>query len=90
MNVIADIYRNSNKPSERGLKKDNKYRKAKNRVNQYYRLLSERLTEQEKAVLDKFILWYDKKTERKNMYCFENGFKTGLAAAIESLEKNGN
>lgn len=44
MNVIADIYRNSNKPSERGLKKDNKYRKAKNRVNQHYRLLSERLT----------------------------------------------
>lgn len=86
MYVIEGIYRNSNQPSGKEMRKDKKYVKAKNQAEQYYRCLCKRLSEKDIEFLDKFISYRDKETERKNIQCFETGFKTGLAVAVESLK----
>lgn len=86
MYFIEGIYRNSIQPSRRSMQKDKKYMKAKNQSEQYYRCLCKRLSEKDLEFLDKFISYYDISTERKNVHCFEAGFKTGLAVALESME----
>lgn len=88
MYAIREIYKNSDQPSERNMCKNKKYRCAKNKVKQYYQLLNQRYTEYERTVLDKLMSYYDEQTDMKNMYCFEAGFRTGLAAAIESMGRN--
>lgn len=85
MNIIQDIYINSAQPSERSLRNDKKYSRAKNKIKQYYGILSERLSKDDMSVIDKLMSCYDKQTNIKSMYCFESGFKAGLATAVESL-----
>lgn len=86
MSVIEDMYRNSIRSSERSINKDKQYTKAKNKTNQYYVMLCERLTEYQISLLDKLVDSYDKKTERQNIYCFKTGFKTGLTTGFELME----
>lgn len=86
MDVIEEIYRKSIQPSEQHMRCDKKYKNAKNKVNQYYHLLSERLTEDEQGLLNKLMSCYDAKTERKNVHCFTSGFKKGLEVAVNSLK----
>lgn len=86
MSVIEDMYEKSIQPSERSMQKDKIYRKSKNKTNQYYKLLCERLTEYQISLLDKLVDSYDKKTERQNIYCFKTGFKTGLTTGFELME----
>lgn len=86
MDVIADIYRKTIQPSEKNMRKDTKYRRARNQVNQHYQTLSERLSQKDMAVLDKLMSCYEEKTERKNLHCFKNGFRIGHAIAVKSLE----
>ena len=86
MDVILDIYRKSIQPSERSMRADKVYTKAKNQANQCYEVLCERLSEKDKAILDKLISCYDKQIERKNGHCFKSGFKTGHSIAVKSLE----
>ena len=88
MYIIEGIYRHSGQPSNRVMSKDKKYMKAKNQAGQYYRCLSKRLSKQDVEFLDQFVLYYDKETERKNIQCFENGFRTGLAVALEAMEQD--
>lgn len=86
MEVIEDIYRNSIQPSERSMRHDKVYIRTKNKVNQYYQLLSARISENDLLILNKLMLCQDKKTERKNILCFTNGFKKGFAIAIKSMD----
>lgn len=55
MDVIGDIYRNSARLSERNMRKDKMYMKAKNQVKQCYQRLCENLSENELATLNKLI-----------------------------------
>lgn len=86
MDVIGDIYRNSARLSERNMRKDKMYMKAKNQVKQCYQRLCENLPENELATLNKLISCSDTKTERKNVHCFKAGFDMGLAVAVEALK----
>ncbi len=86
MVVIEDIYRSSARLSERDMRKDKKYTKAKNQVKQYYHHLCERLSENELATLNKLISSYDAKSERRNAHCFKAGFEMGLTVAVESFK----
>lgn len=86
MDLIEGIYRNSIQPSGRSMSKDKHYTRAKNQVQQYYQVLCKRLSPKDLEFLDKLISYYDKQTDRKNVHCFEAGFKTGLAVAVEALE----
>lgn len=85
MDIIEDIYKNSIQPSERSMNNDKAYTRAKNQINQHYQLLCEKLSKNELITLDKLISCYDTKTERKNIHCFKDGFKKGLAIAVKSL-----
>lgn len=87
MYFIEGIYRNSAQPSGRTMRSDKHYTRAKNQVQQYYQYLCSRLTEYDMSVLNKLLSCHDKQTERKNIHCFEDGFKTGLAVAIEALKQ---
>lgn len=84
MNVITEIYRNSIQPSENSMKKDKSYKRAKNQVKQYYEILKKRLSEKDMLLLDKLLSSYDIKTERKNIYCFQFGFRIALESAIDT------
>lgn len=68
------------------MRSDREYKRAKNQVKQYYHMLSEKLSENDKRIVDKLISCSLKETERKNIHCFKCGFKTGLAVAVKSLE----
>ena len=86
MDAILDIYKKTIQPSETNMHRDKVYVKAKNRAKQYYEILCKRLSENDKAILDKLISCYGTQTERKNGYCFKDGFKKGVSVAIKSLE----
>lgn len=85
MSVIGDIYSNSIQPSERSMRNDKKYTRAKNQIDQYYQTMCKTLSDYERAVLDKLISCYEIKIERKNRHCFMAGFDTGMAVAVEAL-----
>lgn len=87
MYFIENIYKHSIQASERSMNKDKDYTRAKNQVQQHYQSLCSRLTEYDMSVLNKLLSCHDKQTERKNIHCFEDGFKTGLAVAIEALKQ---
>lgn len=86
MNVLERVYNSSVEVSERKMSSDKAYNKAKNQANQYYKRISDRLAKHEKPWLDNLMACCDAKTERKNVYCFKAGFKTGMSAAIEALK----
>ncbi len=84
MNVIEGIYIYSNQPSGCVMGKDKRYAKTKNQAEQYYRCLCKRLSEDNIEFFDKFILYRDKENERKNIKCFDAGFRSDFA--VESLK----
>ena len=86
MNVLERVYNSSVEVSERKMHCDKAYGRARNQEKQYYKLISEKLVGDEKSWLDKLVACCDAKTERKNVYCFKAGFKTGMSAAIEALK----
>ncbi|MCI8404965.1 MAG: hypothetical protein HFE49_08715 [Clostridia bacterium] len=86
MSAIEEIYINTVKPSENSMKRDRAYIRAKNQTNQYYKHLCELLTEYQIILLDKLVASYSAKTERQNIHCFINGFKTGHSVALQAME----
>jgi uncharacterized protein (UPF0305 family) len=86
MDVIGDIYQKSIQPSNRSIRKDKKYIKAKNQKKQCYQRLYEKLSEKDRATLNKLMSCYNTQIERKNVHCFKTGFKTGVAVAVKSLD----
>jgi CHAT domain-containing protein len=87
MDVIENMYKNSIQASERNMRKDKHYKKAKNQSKQCYEWLCKNLSPKELEKLNKLIKCYDTKIKRKNVYCFKTGFKTGVAVALKSLEE---
>lgn len=83
MDVIEEIYKNSIQQSKRIMRKDKAYIRTKNQVNQHYQFLCNNLSNREVIALNKLMLRCNTKTEIENTYCFEAGFKTGLAAVKE-------
>lgn len=86
MDIIGDIYRNSTETSERSLRRDKQYAKASNQVEQCYQLLCKILSDKEQETLDKLMACYSTKIERKSTHCFKDGFKAGMAVAVQSFE----
>lgn len=84
--ALENLYQHTIKPSNKDMKQDRAYLYAKNRANQLYEILREKLSEKDAKTLDRMMASSNRQMERESLRFFTNGFKLGLAFAIENMQ----
>ncbi len=84
--VLEKLYENTIHPNNKEMSSDREYLYAKNRANQLYETLRERLPKEEVQRLDRMVASSNRQMERENIRFFTNGFKLGLTFAVENMQ----
>lgn len=86
MSTMEEFYKVTVMMTEKSMREDKTYQRAKNQASQYYQLLHESLSDRDLDFLDKLMKCTEKKEQRTNTLCFTNGFKKGFSAAFKAWD----
>lgn len=84
--LIEELYKNADYPYDRSMNKDGHYNYYNIQVSKQYKKLLKDLSGEDLKEFERFAELISMKYEKRCMYCFKAGFKTGTSLLLESLD----